>query len=61
MLVGHPKPQHPVVLDERRAIKMKKGETITQVLEHFFSHVHPSSVCPSALCDHLLTSMNGGK
>jgi len=48
-------------MDERLAIKVKKGQTITQVLEHFFSHVHPSSVCPSALCDRLLPSMNGGK
>jgi hypothetical protein len=25
------------VLDERLAIKVKKGKTITQVLEHFFT------------------------
>jgi hypothetical protein len=48
-------------MDERLAIKVKKGETITQVLEHFFIHVHPSSVSLSALCDLLLPAMNGGK
>jgi hypothetical protein len=52
-------------MDERLAIKVKKGKTITQVLEHFFTHVHPSSVRPSvrpsALYDRLLPSMNWGK
>jgi hypothetical protein len=50
-MVVHPKPQHPVVLDERLAIKVKKRKTITQVLEHFFTtlmSIRPVclSVCP---------------